>query len=108
LGNTVDFKNTIIIMTTNAGAETISSSNVFGFDRGRDDAANYEAMTRILVYGLLGQRSKFIVPTPIATACASIVLTANQPSQFGLTTAGARNLSLISVGIAVDAPDCLL
>ncbi|HEV3162400.1 MAG TPA: ATP-dependent Clp protease ATP-binding subunit [Isosphaeraceae bacterium] len=43
-GRNVDFKNTIIIMTTNAGAETVSSSNVFGFDRGRDDAATYEAM----------------------------------------------------------------
>ncbi|HEX8204097.1 MAG TPA: ATP-dependent Clp protease ATP-binding subunit, partial [Isosphaeraceae bacterium] len=43
-GRNVDFKNTIIIMTTNAGAETTSSSNIFGFDRGRDDAASYETM----------------------------------------------------------------
>ena len=43
-GRNVDFKNTIIIMTTNAGAEVTSYSNVFGFDRGRDDAANYEQM----------------------------------------------------------------
>jgi ATP-dependent Clp protease ATP-binding subunit ClpC len=43
-GRNVDFKNTIIIMTTNAGAESTTSSNIFGFDRGRDDAASYETM----------------------------------------------------------------
>src|SRR5262249_24548052 len=43
-GRNVEFKNTIIIMTTNAGAESTSSSNIFGFDRGRDDAASYETM----------------------------------------------------------------
>jgi len=40
-GRNVDFKNTII---TNAGAEATSTSNIFGFDRGRDDAASYETM----------------------------------------------------------------
>ena len=43
-GRYVDFKNTIIIMTTNAGAEATSTSNIFGFDRGRDDAKSYEEM----------------------------------------------------------------
>src|ERR1700710_2022439 len=43
-GRNVDFKNTIIIMTTNAGAESTSTANIFGFDRGRDDAASYEMM----------------------------------------------------------------
>ncbi|AGA30558.1 ATP-dependent Clp protease ATP-binding subunit [Singulisphaera acidiphila] len=43
-GRNVDFKNTIIIMTTNAGAEATSTTNIFGFDRGRDDAATYETM----------------------------------------------------------------
>jgi len=43
-GRNVDFKNTIIIMTTNAGAEVTSSSNIFGFDRGRDEASSYEQM----------------------------------------------------------------
>jgi ATP-dependent Clp protease ATP-binding subunit ClpC len=43
-GRNVDFKNTIIIMTTNAGAEATSASNIFGFDRGRDDSASYETM----------------------------------------------------------------
>ena len=43
-GRNVDFKNTIIIMTTNAGAEVTSYSNIFGFDRGRDEAGSYEQM----------------------------------------------------------------
>ncbi|MFO0890299.1 MAG: ATP-dependent Clp protease ATP-binding subunit [Isosphaeraceae bacterium] len=43
-GRNVDFKNTIIIMTTNAGAEVTSSSNIFGFDRGRDESGSYEQM----------------------------------------------------------------
>ena len=43
-GRNVDFRNTILIMTTNVGAEAISTSNIFGFDRGRDDAASYEKM----------------------------------------------------------------
>src|ERR1700733_6959071 len=43
-GRNVDFKNTIIIMTTNAGAEVTSYTNIFGFDRGRDDSASYEQM----------------------------------------------------------------
>src|SRR4028119_315897 len=40
-GRNVDFKNTIIIMTTNAVAET-PSSNTFGFPGSRDDAKSYE------------------------------------------------------------------
>jgi ATP-dependent Clp protease ATP-binding subunit ClpC len=43
-GRNVDFKNTIIIMTTNAGAEVTSYTNIFGFERGRDEAASYEQM----------------------------------------------------------------
>ena len=45
-GRVVDFKNTIIIMTTNAGAEATSTNAGFGFERGRgqDDAATYETM----------------------------------------------------------------
>jgi len=42
-GRIVDFKNTIIIMTTNAGAET-ASSNSFGFKASLDDAKTYEKM----------------------------------------------------------------
>ena len=41
-GRNVDFKNTILIMTTNVGAEATTTANAgFGFDRGRnrDDAA---------------------------------------------------------------------
>src|SRR4051812_36669763 len=43
-GRNIDFRNTILIMTTNAGAEATSTSNIFGFDRGRDDASTYETM----------------------------------------------------------------
>ncbi len=45
-GRNVDFKNTIIIMTTNAGAEAISTTNSFGFGgkANLDDARNYEEM----------------------------------------------------------------
>jgi ATP-dependent Clp protease ATP-binding subunit ClpC len=45
-GRNVDFKNTIIIMTTNAGAEATGTSAGFGFERGRsmDDASTYEQM----------------------------------------------------------------
>src|SRR5262249_25525810 len=43
-GRNVDFKNTIIIMTTNAGAEVTSSSSQFGFPGLRDDATSYETM----------------------------------------------------------------
>ncbi len=43
-GRVVDFKNTIIIMTTNAGAESTSTNSVFGFGKAQDDAASYEQM----------------------------------------------------------------
>ena len=43
-GRVVDFKNTIIIMTTNAGAETIAETKQFGFRGREDDAASYETM----------------------------------------------------------------
>ena len=45
-GRNVDFKNTIVIMTTNAGAEVTSVNSGFGFERGRnlDDTATYESM----------------------------------------------------------------
>src|ERR1700712_5333702 len=50
-GRNVDFKNTIIIMTTNAGAEATSTNSGFGFERGRnlDDVRTYEEMkTRLM------------------------------------------------------------
>jgi ATP-dependent Clp protease ATP-binding subunit ClpC len=42
-GRNVDFRNTILIMTTNAGAEAIKNESAFGF-RKADDNANYESM----------------------------------------------------------------
>ncbi|MBN2580902.1 MAG: ATP-dependent Clp protease ATP-binding subunit, partial [Pirellulales bacterium] len=42
-GRHVDFRNTILIMTTNAGAEAIKNESAFGFQK-PDDDANYESM----------------------------------------------------------------
>jgi ATP-dependent Clp protease ATP-binding subunit ClpC len=46
-GRNVDFRNTIVIMTTNAGAEAIKNESTFGFAK-PDDDANYDNMkTRV-------------------------------------------------------------
>ena len=42
-GRNVDFRNTILIMTTNAGAEAIKNESAFGFQK-PDDDATYESM----------------------------------------------------------------
>jgi ATP-dependent Clp protease ATP-binding subunit ClpC len=42
-GRNIDFRNTIIIMTTNAGAEAIKNESAFGFQK-PDDDASYENM----------------------------------------------------------------
>ncbi len=42
-GRNVDFRNTVLIMTTNAGAEAIKNESSFGFQR-PDDDASYESM----------------------------------------------------------------
>jgi ATP-dependent Clp protease ATP-binding subunit ClpC len=42
-GRNVDFRNVILIMTTNAGADAIKNESSFGFQR-PDDDASYEAM----------------------------------------------------------------
>ncbi len=43
-GRKVDFKNTILIMTSNAGAQSIVSPKHLGFGAGKDEKRNYEAM----------------------------------------------------------------
>ena len=43
-GRTVDFKNTIIIMTSNAGAERIVAPKQLGFASDTSEGANYEVM----------------------------------------------------------------
>ena len=43
-GRTVDFKNTVIIMTSNAGAGSIVSPKRLGFASGDDETQNYAAM----------------------------------------------------------------
>ena len=47
-GRNVDFRNTILIMTTNAGAEAIKNESAFGFQK-PDSDASYESMkTRVM------------------------------------------------------------
>jgi ATP-dependent Clp protease ATP-binding subunit ClpC len=47
VGRTVDFKNSILIMTTNIGAEQITGRDPFGFTK-KDSAATYEKMKNML------------------------------------------------------------
>src|SRR5256714_1828090 len=44
VGRVVDFKNSILIMTTNIGAEEITGRQPFGFPRGNSEEATYDAM----------------------------------------------------------------
>jgi ATP-dependent Clp protease ATP-binding subunit ClpC len=46
-GRTIDFKNTIVIMTTNIGAEQITGRDPFGFQK-KDQDTNYEKMKQTL------------------------------------------------------------
>ena len=45
-GRKVDFKNVILIMTTNAGAEVISNASPFGFFASKNEEASYDSMKR--------------------------------------------------------------
>src|SRR5437016_5230364 len=47
VGRTIDFKNTVLIMTTNIGAEQITGKTAFGFGR-KDDQSTYEKMKEVL------------------------------------------------------------
>jgi ATP-dependent Clp protease ATP-binding subunit ClpC len=47
VGRVVDFKNTILIMTTNIGAQEIAGKMQFGFQK-KDEASTYEAMKNTL------------------------------------------------------------
>jgi ATP-dependent Clp protease ATP-binding subunit ClpC len=46
-GRNVDFRNTILIMTTNAGAEAIKNESTFGFQKGDDDSSYDSMKTRV-------------------------------------------------------------
>ncbi len=50
-GRKVDFKNVVLIMTTNAGAQGMAHGDAFGF-RKADDDTSYEAMKRNLMHDL--------------------------------------------------------
>ncbi len=45
-GRHVDFRNTIVIMTTNAGAQAIKNESAFGFETGGTSDASYDGMKR--------------------------------------------------------------
>src|SRR5262244_2320877 len=47
VGRTIDFKNTILIMTTNIGAQQITGKQGFGFGK-KDDQSTYEKMKETL------------------------------------------------------------
>jgi ATP-dependent Clp protease ATP-binding subunit ClpC len=47
VGRVIDFKNTILIMTTNIGAEQIAGRDPFGFTK-KDEASTYEKMKNLL------------------------------------------------------------
>ncbi len=48
LGRTVDFRNTILIMTSNVGAETLKKQGVLGFSK-QDEETGYEKMKEMLL-----------------------------------------------------------
>ncbi|MBW3539815.1 MAG: ATP-dependent Clp protease ATP-binding subunit [Planctomycetes bacterium] len=45
-GRHVDFRNTIVIMTTNAGAQAIKNESAFGFETGDTSDATYDGMKK--------------------------------------------------------------
>jgi ATP-dependent Clp protease ATP-binding subunit ClpC len=47
-GRNVDFRNTILIMTTNAGAEAIKNESAFGFQKPDDDASYDNMKSRVM------------------------------------------------------------
>jgi ATP-dependent Clp protease ATP-binding subunit ClpC len=71
-GRKVDFKNTIFIMTTNAGAKVISQGNTFGFGK-QDEDSSYERMKQRLMHEIehefkpefLGRLDELVVFRPL-------------------------------------------
>lgn len=47
-GRNIDFRNTILIMTTNAGAEAIKNESSFGFSTTEDDASHESMKRRVM------------------------------------------------------------
>ncbi|MGL4511947.1 MAG: ATP-dependent Clp protease ATP-binding subunit [Lacipirellulaceae bacterium] len=47
-GRNVDFRNTIVIMTTNAGADAIKNESAFGFQKPNDDASYDSMKSRVM------------------------------------------------------------
>ncbi len=60
VGRTIDFKNTILIMTTNIGAEQITGKTHFGFSK-KDENSTYEKMKDTLKQAMEGNfRPEFL------------------------------------------------
>ena len=57
-GRVVDFKNTVIVMTSNAGAHTIRKQRTMGFGGSADTAKGYEAMKE----SIMGEVKKIFRP----------------------------------------------
>jgi ATP-dependent Clp protease ATP-binding subunit ClpC len=57
-GRTVDFKNTVIIMTSNAGARTMTSTSRLGFTNTEDTKKTYDDMKR----NVMGEIKKIFKP----------------------------------------------
>ncbi|MCP4847447.1 MAG: ATP-dependent Clp protease ATP-binding subunit [Verrucomicrobiaceae bacterium] len=57
-GRKIDFRNTIIIMTSNTGAELIKKQTSLGFSAMKDESADYEGMKE----KILGQTKKVFKP----------------------------------------------
>src|SRR5207237_5329965 len=53
VGRTIDFRNTILIMTTNIGAPEITGKTGFGFGK-KDEASTYEKMKETLKQAMEG------------------------------------------------------
>lgn len=82
LGHTVNFRNTVIIMTSNAGARQISNENRLGFSSTVDGLMNYEDMKqsaltelkKILSPELLNRIDDTVVFTTLSEAEVSRIL----------------------------------
>jgi ATP-dependent Clp protease ATP-binding subunit ClpC len=61
-GRTVDFKNTVVIMTSNAGAETIKREGQIGFATRKDKAATWEQNYEDMKKKVLAELQKMFRP----------------------------------------------
>src|SRR5690606_8699927 len=75
-GRTVDFRNAIIVMTSNVGAETIKRGSVMGFDLPRDVAAQSKSEYDEMRKKVLDELRKLFRPEFLNRVDASVVFRA--------------------------------